>query len=57
VYIKSNCGHGILLDTVNCWTQQCAGLSDYLDTLYFTISSVKYYAFQNILNKIAKYFL
>jgi len=21
VYIKSKCGHNILIDTVNCWTQ------------------------------------
>ena len=21
VYIKSKCGHSILIDTVNCWTQ------------------------------------
>ena len=25
VYIKSKCGHSILLDTVMCWTQQFTG--------------------------------
>ena len=48
VYIKSKCGHCILLYTVICWTLYFALHSNMLDSLHFaylscfTISSVKY---------------
>jgi hypothetical protein len=54
VYIKSKCVHSILLDTVNCWTQQCVVHSYMLHPLCFehlsclTISSVNYAKFWNL---------
>jgi hypothetical protein len=36
VYIKSESGHSILLDTVNCCTQKYTGNRNLLDQLYFT---------------------
>ena len=62
VYIKSESGHSILLDTVNCCTQKYTGNRNLLDQLYFahlsrfTVLSIKYWMNKYTFHIIAKCF-